>query len=98
VPIYPKEHMELTDDKAIELGGRAEALLNSQTFNMVINELGSQYVDMIMNSLPNEKMVREDNYHLHRALQDITRTLAGYVAARKEVTDRLEYAEEAEKE
>jgi hypothetical protein len=71
----------VTDEDRVELGLRAEALLQTNTFKFLIDHLGEQYANAILTSAPAQADVREENYHLHHALQAIVEQLGIYVAA-----------------
>ncbi len=88
----------MDEHKVIELGFRAEALLNSQTFNAIATMLGDGYLNNIAASKPHERQVREDNYHLHRALNDIVSQLAACVAAKNEIAEKLAQKEHEDNE
>lgn len=78
----------------VELGIRAEALLNSKTFRLVIDHIASLYVSNILTSALEEREKREDQYHMHRALNDVVSQLSGFVITRDTILKGREQQED----
>lgn len=51
----------------------------------MVDHLGEQYANTILTSDPAQSDVREQNYHLHHALQHIVQQLGAYAAAAQEL-------------
>jgi hypothetical protein len=64
----------------VELGLRAEVLLQSNTFKFCVDHLSTQYTNAILTSRPEDRDGREHHYHLHTSLQDLVSQLGVYVA------------------
>lgn len=84
----------MTEEQVIELGFRAEALLKSNTFKFVVDQLAIGYSNNILASKPHERQVREENFYLHKALSDVVAQLSAFVAAKDEIERQLENKDE----
>ena len=83
----------LTEDQEVELGFRTEALLQSETFKYVTTQLGEMYANSILLSEPHEAKLRESNYLLHRALNDIVSQLDALVTRKNNIMLKREIEE-----
>lgn len=88
----------MTQDQIVELGIRAEALLQSKTFSFVVAHLTEQYTNAMLQSAPNEQDKREHLYHLNRALSDVVSQLSSYVTSRDTILAARAQDEQEEEE
>ena len=79
-------------------GDAAKALLKSDTFQLVTNELVNGYVGGIVNSQPDDVKSRETLYAHVKAVQDIVATLNQWAAMAQQTRMALADAEEAGEE
>lgn len=80
------------------MGFRAEALLKSKTFSMIVGFLSDEYANTILASRPHERQVREESYYLHKALRDIVARLDTLVSQKDEIAKMIEAKERGEDE
>lgn len=87
--------MTLTDEenKQVELGAAAEALMSNEFFGYIMSELGNAYVSGITTSKPEQTTEREGFYHALKALQDVGATLAHWAQVKQQIMRNLEEAE-----
>lgn len=72
-------------DKMIDLGTRAEALLKDETFQAVLQVLESEIVQQVFATEPHEAKRREYLYTKHQALKDLYGTLTNWVGMKEQV-------------
>lgn len=66
-------------------GDNAEALIRSDAFNDVVNNLVEESFQRFVNSKPEETNAREQSYSQYRALVSIVHTLQQRVSVRDEI-------------
>ena len=84
----------MDEQKLINHGNDAEALMKSEPFNRVVNKLVEQTFQNFVNSTPEQSKERSIYYYHYRALVDVVNTLKQQVSVRDEVLAKRDNSEE----
>jgi hypothetical protein len=85
-------------EQMIERGLQAEALLTAPTFQAALVAVMDNYANTILLTKPHERQTREDNYHLHRALNDVVAQLGSWITTKDEIIAAAALKEQQENE
>jgi len=86
------------EEQLIQTGDMAEAVLNQDAFNTVINALVEQSFTQFCNTKPEEKEKREASYYHYRALVDVVNTLKQSVSVRDEILAKNDQGDTSQEE
>ena len=79
-----------TEEELLLEGDKAEALVSSEAFGDVVNNLVEDSFQRFVNSKPEERNTREQSYSQYRALISIVHTLQQRVNVRNEIMAQRE--------
>lgn len=84
------------ENKQVELGVAAAALMENAFFGFVMTEMANAYVNGIVTSKPDQTKEREGFYASIKALEDVGGTLTHWVQVKDQIMANAETNEQAE--
>lgn len=83
----------MTNQEMIDRGSAAQDLLGNPTFQAVYKTLMDMYLNVLVQTAPNDKVSRESAYYQIRGLQDIVGVTNQWVIEKDNILESLKEAE-----